>query len=138
AAALAPRVTALAPVSKRVKILWACAKSASASVDGAVMAIVSEPPLPKIAAGATSAASETKENTSLPVVPSNQAAEAALVLPAASVTVAKKSRITLLFSWVGNDQLPLESAVVVPSLVGPSKAVTVLTAAAEPDSFQSP
>ena len=72
------------------------------------------------------------------MVPSNQAAEAALVLPAASVTVAKKSRITLLFSWVGNDQLPLELAVVVPSLVGPSKAVTVLTAAAEPDSFQSP
>ena len=51
---------------------------------------------------------------------------------------AVKSRIALLFSLVGNDQPPLELALVVPSWVAPSKTVTVLAAAAEPDSCQSP
>ena len=64
--------------------------------------------------------------------------ECTIALPAGSVTVARKSRIALLFSLVGNDQPPLELAVVVPSLVAPSKTVTVPPAAAEPDRFQSP
>ena len=118
-AAFAPRVTVLAPVNARVRMLWACAKLASLSVVGVVRSIVSEPPLPKIAAEAASAASEANAKTSAPRVPSNQAGEA-LLLPAGSVSVAKKSRTALLFSCVRNDHAPVELAVAVPSFVAPS------------------
>ena len=69
-------------------LTWA--KSPLLSVTAAVIDIVSAPPLPLIAAGAVSSASDPNANMSLPDEPSIHSAEATLVFPAASVAVAVK------------------------------------------------
>jgi hypothetical protein len=70
--------------------------------------------LPRIAAGAASAASEANAKKSAPGVPSNHAGEA-LLLPAGSVSVAKKSRIAVLSLCVRSDHAPVALAVAIPN-----------------------
>ena len=138
ATAALPRAIVLAALSCNFSVLLAWAKSLSTSVTPVVIRMVSVPAMPSIFAATARLGSEAKLKVSLPVVPSIHGAEAGPVLPAESVAVAVKVRMTLGLTEVPVLQFPLSFALAVPTSVTPSNTLTVLFASAVPARVQVP